>query len=616
MQFNVLFLVSVIPVVISYFLFQRYSQDKNIKIKTFDALLFGVISASLLVLVHSKFKIEFSANEAIYTALLNASFLEKLVAFIFINYLLRVTYKENTVHEGITISIFYSLGFAILENIFYAYEFQKPEILLRFFSSVPLHLGTNSIMGYLLGLHLKYETKTNRFIYFILAFFIPFLFHGLYDFSLLLGGKSTYFVAPILVMLITFQEYYFAKSLNYPSGKSLKVKKISLEDFEVIQKQTEYERWIFRSMGKKSPEIVPFFKFNFDLGRILFIGILCLVSILYYSMENFLHLNLINLSREEEITLFVLYPLVGAFNLFLVGAINPDYFKSSQLSLPVVGNFIIQNQNGFSEISGTDITNHCIFLKTIDVMEKGKELEVTHNYSIKSSPKIKGRVVWDNHENLIEPIGTILRVESHSLKFKIYLFKFFLFRFTRGLIFNLKLPGFESLRNHFVKTITVMEDHAYVSEGTILFREGDKGKEFYFLKRGKVEIYKTSEDGDRVVLSTVEAGNIFGEMSMITGQPRAATAICQTNCLISMANGDNLQALIQNNPEFSQKFIRTLSNRIANSEVQLMNRIKELELELREMRQENAIFKEIFYGEVKTDDNFVSLQVKEGEENN
>jgi protease PrsW len=552
-----------------------------------------VISAALLVVLNPFIDRYLPEGNALTKVFFHASLLEKGTAFISLFGILKYLHKQSSIPEAISISIFYALGFSGLENIFYAYEVQRPEVILRFFSSVPLHLTTCALMGYFLGLYFLYSSTEKKTTSLVWALLIPIVFHTIYDLCLLEGGFFTYFIGPELVVLIVIQEYLIAKSSFFPTHKELRIKKITLENWMLIRRQMEYERWILGSMGKRNIEIVPFFDFRFTLQRKIVIFILLLIAGLFFLFQKEINaLVPIFLRMEEQITLFSLFPAVGAFNIFLAGSINPEYFKNSILSLPIVSEITLWFKGVEQNVNGTDISRDSCFVKTLDTFEVGEELEFIYIYSSKLSPSLKAKVIWDNHENLLEPIGTLLHIENPSLKFQTFLLQYYFFRFTRGLIFNLKIPGFERLRNHFVKAITVMEDHAYVTEGTILFEEGDKGKEFYLLKKGRVEIFKTTEMGEKLILTVIEPGSIFGEMAMITGQPRAATAICATNCLLSTADSDNLEALVMNNPQFSFKLMQTLAHRLSHSEGILMKRIQDLETQVQILTEQNAILEE------------------------
>jgi len=63
-----------------------------------------------------------------------------------------------------------------------------------------------------------------------------------------------------------------------------------------------------------------------------------------------------------------------------------------------------------------------------------------------------------------------------------------------------------------------------LKEQEVLFREGEPGDEMYLIKSGKIKIIKKVGD-DIKVLAVLSEGDFFGEMSVIDGVPRSATAV-------------------------------------------------------------------------------------------
>lgn len=59
--------------------------------------------------------------------------------------------------------------------------------------------------------------------------------------------------------------------------------------------------------------------------------------------------------------------------------------------------------------------------------------------------------------------------------------------------------------------------------GTLIFHEGDRGDLAFIVQSGEVEIFKTSEDEEKI-LGTISNGGIFGEMALIDSSPRMASA--------------------------------------------------------------------------------------------
>lgn len=584
-------------------MYKRYSVNNISLGKGIDSFLYGIISASTLVLFNPFIDRILPQGNEFIIALIHASLLEKIAAFITIFIILNYIHNHTNITESITIGLFFGLGFSALENVFYAYEIQRTEVLLRLFSSVPLHLTTCGILGYFLGMHTLYGYKWRKVLMLVLALLIPGFLHAIYDFTLLLGSAYTYIIAPELVFLIGYNEFLMAKSLSIPSIKELKLKKIDLEDYEIIHRQLEYERWIHKSSGRKDNQIVPFFRLENLNAKKYYIFLLLGFSLISLFLMDWINAHyIIYLKPEEQITLFILYPLVGACNFLLVGSINPDYFKSSVLRLPIIGTISMWIDDEEYITDGSDFTPYNTFIKTIETIDVGKEIDFIYVYSAEISSTVRAKVIWDNHENLFEPIGTLVRItEQKNYKYLWYILNYNIYRFTRGIIFNLKIPGFKILRNHFVKEITMLKEHSYYTEGTILFHEGDQGNHFYFVKQGVIEIYKTSSDGKKIILSYIEPGNIFGEMSMITGLPRAATAICLTNSLLATSDAANLEALIWNNQQFSFKLLQTLANRLSSSEGKLMSRISELE-QLNKAQEEKILLLDTILTEVFEND--------------
>ncbi|MEO0233645.1 MAG: Crp/Fnr family transcriptional regulator [candidate division WOR-3 bacterium] len=65
-----------------------------------------------------------------------------------------------------------------------------------------------------------------------------------------------------------------------------------------------------------------------------------------------------------------------------------------------------------------------------------------------------------------------------------------------------------------------------LKDGEVLFREGEIGDEMYLIKSGKIKIVQKIGD-EMKVLAVLSEGDFFGEMALIDGSPRSATAIAE-----------------------------------------------------------------------------------------
>jgi len=63
---------------------------------------------------------------------------------------------------------------------------------------------------------------------------------------------------------------------------------------------------------------------------------------------------------------------------------------------------------------------------------------------------------------------------------------------------------------------------------TPIFHAGEHSDTMYLIIDGRVKITRTDESGDEIVLGVLEAGQAFGELAMLTGEPRLASAFTLT----------------------------------------------------------------------------------------
>ncbi|MFZ2018685.1 MAG: cyclic nucleotide-binding domain-containing protein [Methyloceanibacter sp.] len=98
---------------------------------------------------------------------------------------------------------------------------------------------------------------------------------------------------------------------------------------------------------------------------------------------------------------------------------------------------------------------------------------------------------------------------------------------------------------------------AAFAPGDIIFAEGDKGDKMYVIRAGEVEIER-----DGRVVETLSSGGIFGEMALIDGSPRAATARAKTACEVAPITEKSFLFLVHETPFFAIAVMRTLAERL------------------------------------------------------
>jgi len=105
-------------------------------------------------------------------------------------------------------------------------------------------------------------------------------------------------------------------------------------------------------------------------------------------------------------------------------------------------------------------------------------------------------------------------------------------------------------------------------KGTVVFREGDSGAEMFVIQSGSVEIFRLI-NGEKRFQRTLEKGDFFGEMSLLEGLPRTATAITLEDSELIAINGGIFDQMIKSNIEIAVRMLRKLSMRLRETTEQL-----------------------------------------------
>ena len=99
--------------------------------------------------------------------------------------------------------------------------------------------------------------------------------------------------------------------------------------------------------------------------------------------------------------------------------------------------------------------------------------------------------------------------------------------------------------------------------GTLFFREGSKAESCYVIVRGRVRILKKSRKGDNIPLAVVKTGEFLGEMAMLSGARRSASAIALTRVEAIVIDHAEFVALLKAQNPFAGRLCLQLSTLLA-----------------------------------------------------
>ena len=96
------------------------------------------------------------------------------------------------------------------------------------------------------------------------------------------------------------------------------------------------------------------------------------------------------------------------------------------------------------------------------------------------------------------------------------------------------------------------------NKGNIVFRRGDAGDRLYVIAEGAVKVVLTSDDGDEMLLRTMEKPEVLGELALADGGPRSAGVEVVEDSLLGSLDRETWLDLQEANPELRQAMLDAL----------------------------------------------------------
>jgi CRP-like cAMP-binding protein len=96
----------------------------------------------------------------------------------------------------------------------------------------------------------------------------------------------------------------------------------------------------------------------------------------------------------------------------------------------------------------------------------------------------------------------------------------------------------------------------------VLFHQGDPGDSLFIVTSGAVKILLPSEEGDEAILATVRAGAFFGELALLDGAPRSATAVALEPTETLVLPRDRFRLLIDTEPASRDALLAALATEL------------------------------------------------------
>jgi len=136
------------------------------------------------------------------------------------------------------------------------------------------------------------------------------------------------------------------------------------------------------------------------------------------------------------------------------------------------------------------------------------------------------------------------------------------------------IPLFQTMDDAERSAVAALTDEAHFAEGARLFHEHDMGGVCYVVRSGRVELSVLDETGQKLVVDVVEAGELFGELSLFDGGNRSAGAVALTEVDALVLERDEFLAFLKRNPDAALDVLAALTKRIRRADTLLKHRIQ------------------------------------------
>jgi len=128
---------------------------------------------------------------------------------------------------------------------------------------------------------------------------------------------------------------------------------------------------------------------------------------------------------------------------------------------------------------------------------------------------------------------------------------------------------FQDLTPADIEDIDRMLSIREVSKGHIIYMPEDTGEVLFILKTGRVQLYRLSADGRKLVLSILRPGSIFGEMSIVGQGMRETFAEAAEDSVVCVMRRQDLERLILNRPQVALRLVSVIGQRLTETEGRL-----------------------------------------------
>jgi CRP-like cAMP-binding protein len=128
---------------------------------------------------------------------------------------------------------------------------------------------------------------------------------------------------------------------------------------------------------------------------------------------------------------------------------------------------------------------------------------------------------------------------------------------------------FQDLTDEEIEEIDRATTVSTARRGRILYMPEDTSEVLFLLKEGRVQLYRISPDGKKLVIGTIAPGAIFGEMALIGQGMHNTFAEATEDCVLLVMSREDVERLLVTKPRVALRIFEELGSRLKETESRL-----------------------------------------------
>ena len=134
-----------------------------------------------------------------------------------------------------------------------------------------------------------------------------------------------------------------------------------------------------------------------------------------------------------------------------------------------------------------------------------------------------------------------------------------------------ELTVFQDLSAREMEDLNRITTMSTMPKGRVFYRPEEPGEVLFILKEGRVQLYRISPEGKKLVITTLGPHTLFGEMALLGAKMHNTFAEAVEDCLICVMSRNDLERLILNKPQVALRILEITGRRLRDAEERLEN---------------------------------------------